>query len=195
MIDLIKLIELFISRKDKFKKADERYERRIEFFSKVKLINEDETLSPEIRKALLDSAAQKLTGSPRGGYEIVEYFINTKKFINFEIVAPSVWFWDESIEKVYDENQKLIDIKLNEKGFKKEMLYLGFTIFFFFTITIFFILSGNNLINLIDANIYIGKQILGFFLVLIILFFFFITIVMGILFLTHRELPDLLSKK
>lgn len=195
MIDLIKLIELFVGRKDKFKKADERYERRIEFFSKVKLINEDKTLSPEIRKALLDSAAQKLTGSPRGGYEIVEYFINSKKFINFEIVAPSVWFWDESIEKIYDENHKLVEIKLNEKGYKREKRYLSITVFFFFTITIFFVLSGNNLINLIDANLYIGKQILGYILVLIILFFFFVTTVMGILYMTHKELPDLLSKK
>ncbi|ENV64247.1 hypothetical protein F949_01636 [Acinetobacter junii NIPH 182] len=192
---LVKLIEILLNRKDKFKKADERYERRIEFFSKVKLINEDETLSPEIRKALLDSAAQKLTGSPRGGYEIVEYFINTKKFINFEIVAPSVWFWDESIEKVYDQNQKLIDIKLNEKGYKKEKNYLGFTVFFFFSITIFLMLSANNLINFIDANLYIGKQILGVFMVFIILFFFVATTIMGILFLTHKELPDLLSKK
>lgn len=190
----VKLIEILANRKDKFKKADERYDRRIEFFRRVKEIDDDASLTPEIRKALLDSAAQKLTGSPRGGYEVVDYFIRNGKFINFEIIAPSVWFWDESIEKIYDENNKLVNIELNEKGYKKERRHLALSVFVMLMMTVFYILLGNKFINFISANFYINTFVLGIFFIGVILFFFGMAILMGVLFMTHIELPDLLKK-
>lgn len=192
---LIKLIEIFLNRKDKFKKADERYARRVEFFEKVQSIKEDNDLSEEARRALLDSAAQKLTGSPRVTYEVVDYYIRNKEFINFEVIAPSVWFWDESIKKSYDSESKLINIELDQHGYKKEKKYLGFSVFVMFLITVYFLLLGHKMVNFLAGSFYVSKSILGPIFLLIPFLFFCFMIFMGVLYMSHNELPELLVKK
>lgn len=63
MIDLMKAIELFINRKDKFKKAEERATRREVFFKEIAELDNNESLDEDRKRAMKNSAAQKLTGS------------------------------------------------------------------------------------------------------------------------------------
>lgn len=193
MIDLIKLIELFFGRKDKFKKAEDRFLRRKDFFKDVKEIQDDKTTSDEVKRALLNSAAQKLTGSPRSTYELVNYYFHHKSYINFEAVAPAVWFWEDSISKTYDENNKLIKVEINKEGFSKEQRNLKISFYFLFFVTIYFLIFGNSIINYFAKSFFISENIIGTVLVCTFLFFFCMTVLIGILKLSHQDLPRLVQ--
>ncbi|WP_312049214.1 hypothetical protein [Acinetobacter courvalinii] len=190
---LIKLIELFMGRKDKFKKAEDKFLRRKEFFKDVKEIQEDKTTSDVEKRALLNSAAQKLTGSPRSTYEIVNYYLNHKSYVNFEAVAPSVWFWEESVTKTYDDDNQLIKIEIDKNGFKKERRNLRFSFYFLFSATMYFLIFGNLMANYLANNFYMSKQITGLVLIGFFLFLFISTVVVGILKLSHQDLPRLVE--
>ncbi|UTO20590.1 hypothetical protein NGC85_05780 [Acinetobacter sp. Z1] len=190
---LIKLIEVLLGRKDKFKKAEDRFLRRKEYFKDVKEIQDDLTTSDEVKRALLNSAAQKLTGSPRSTYELVNYYFNHKRYVNFEAVAPSVWFWEESVSKVYDENNELIKVEINQNGFKKERRNLRISFYFLFFATIYFLIFGNLMANYIAKNFYISNQITGLVLICFLLFLFIATVIVGILKLSHQDLPKLVE--
>lgn len=190
---LIKLIEVLLGRKDKFKKAEDRFLRRKEYFKDVKEIQDDLTTSDEVKRALLNSAAQKLTGSPRSTYELVNYYFNHKSYVNFEAVAPSVWFWEESVSKVYNENNELIKVEINQNGFKKERRNLRISFYFLFFATIYFLIFGNLMANYIAKNFYISNQITGLVLIGFLLFLFIATVIVGILKLSHQDLPKLVE--
>ncbi len=193
MIDLIKLIEIFLGRKDKFRKAEERYQRRIEFFKNVKEIKEDDSTTEEVKRALLNSAAQKLTGSSRSTYELVNYYFHHKSYVNFEAVAPSVWFWEDSISKIYDDTNELVKVEINKKGFNKEQRNLRISFYFLFFVTIYFLIFGNSIINYLAKSFFISKNIVGIVLICMFSFFFCMTVLVGILKLSHKDLPRLVQ--
>ena len=60
-----------------------------------------------------NSAAQKLTGSGLVTYELVDYYYKNPNFVNFEIIAPIVAFWDQTLIKTYDDKEQIIKLEFN----------------------------------------------------------------------------------
>lgn len=103
---LWKAFELYINRKDKFIKAEERFKRRLAFFEEVKKLDENNDLYEHEKKTIRNSLAQIVCGSRLVDYELVEYYYSHKKFRNFDVIVPIGSFWDESIVKEYDSSGK-----------------------------------------------------------------------------------------
>ncbi|UUM26656.1 hypothetical protein NQU59_13280 [Acinetobacter colistiniresistens] len=64
--------------------------------------------------------AQIVCGSGLVDYELVEYYQKNKNYRNFEVIAPIVAYWDESITKELDETGKIKKIQINEKNMPKK---------------------------------------------------------------------------
>ncbi|MCK4107915.1 hypothetical protein [Acinetobacter radioresistens] len=193
MIDFTKLLELYISRKDKFKKAEERLKRREVFFEEILAIEKNTNLSWNQKRVMKDSAAQKLTGNGLATYEFVDYYCRHPDFINFEIISPMVAFWDQTLIKTYDDEKKIIKLEFNTIVYWKEKIFSFLSCALLFFAIFFFGNYGNTIINFISSNFYISSEVIGiaylaFILVLVGIFFFF-----TFLFLTLLDLKRLVK--
>jgi len=161
MIDFTKLIELYISRKDKFSKSEDRAKRRTEYFNEISEINSDKEMSLEEKRARKNSAAQKLTGNGLASQELVDYYFRHPDFINFEVIAPIVGFWEQVLIKIYDEQGIIIKLQLNKTKYSKEvvMAISSLVIFAFFYLALLHL--GNGFINYMVVNFYISKSVMG----------------------------------
>lgn len=168
MIDFTKLIELYISRKDKFVKSDDRAKRRVDYFNEISEVEASTEMSHEEKRARKNSAAQKLTGNGLASQELVDYYFRHADFINFEIIAPIVGFWDQILIKAVDDDGKITKLELDSKAYRKEV---GLAVGSLLTTFILFLLLinwGGAFINFIANNYYLGKGIVGIaYLVLI----------------------------
>lgn len=144
---LWKAFELYLNRKDKFIKAEERLKRRLTFFEEVKKLDENNDLDEHEKRSIRNSLAQIVCGSRLVDYELVEYYQKNKNFRNFEVIAPIVAFWDESIVKEYDSSGKLKLIKIHEKKYRSEKINSISSLFFIFSMAILFILFYQRVIN------------------------------------------------
>ena len=193
MIDFTKLLELYISRKDKYLKSDERAKRRSEYFKEISEIESDTKMSSEEKRARKNSAAQKLTGSGLASQEIVDYYYRHSDFINFETIAPIVGFWEQILIKKYDEQNRIIKLQLDTKKYFKEIgLSIGSTIIFIF---VFFlsIKFGNTFVNFMVTNLHLSKSFFGILYLILISPLFFMSLFMLYLFLNLSDLNRLVK--
>ncbi|QQC82813.1 hypothetical protein I9054_011220 [Acinetobacter bereziniae] len=193
MIEITKLIELYINRKDKFKKADERLSRRQEYFKGIELIEANKDLNSNEKRALLNSAAQKLTGSGLVTFEFADYYLRHPSFINFEIISPMVAFWDQMLIKTYDEKQKIIKLEINRVKYVKEIASALFSSLFMAIVIFIFVRNGNQIINYLSDNFYVSKSFLGLAYLLFILLLVGLFILFNFIFLTLSDLKRLVK--
>ncbi|MCH7294100.1 hypothetical protein [Acinetobacter higginsii] len=195
MIDINKLIEVWITRKDKFKKADERAKRREDFFKEIKLIEDEEKdgLDLSIVRAKKNSAAQKLTGSGLVTYEFVDYYLKNPNFINFEIISPMVAFWDETIQKTYDSENKIIKIEIKPWTFRKELLFCFLACAFNFFMIWLTLHLASGTIKYLAYSLHLSESLIGLVYSILPLFFFCLVIFFGVLFLTLTDLKRLVK--
>ncbi|WP_312586420.1 hypothetical protein [Acinetobacter sp.] len=193
MIDITKLIEIYISRKDKFKKAEERLKRREAYFEEISAIEKNQNLDPYQKRAMKNSAAQKLAGSGLATYEFVDYYCRHPDFINFEVISPMVAYWDQTLIKTYDEGERIVKLEFNKKAYWKEMIFSFISWLFVLVGLIFFAIQANVIINLISSNYYINKNIVGIAYLIFILGLVGITLFFGFLFLTLLDLKRLVK--
>ncbi len=191
MIDLMKLIELIVNRKDKFRKAEERFNRKSDYFLEISEIDKDDSLSPHSKRAMKNAAAQKLSGSGLATFEVLDYYNRHPDFTNFEIVAPLVIYWDDVLIKAYDENSILTKLEINEIAFKKEKRNLNFSIIFISFVAIFFLVKGNTIIHFIANNFYINKGVIGAVILGLMVFFILLIIIFLILLMNLLDLRRL----
>lgn len=161
MIDLTKLIELYISRKDKFAKSEDRARRRLEYFSEISEIESNKDMSSDEKRARKNSAAQKLTGNGLASYDLVDYYFRHPNFINFEVIAPIVGFWDQVLIKTTDENERITKLDLNMKTYSKEVAMALFSLTFIAFIFLVCISLGGRFINYMAVNYYMSKSVIG----------------------------------
>lgn len=161
MIDFTKLIELYISRKDSFAKSENRANRRKEYFKEISEINSEKEMSVDEKRARKNSSAQKLTGNGLVSHELVDYYFRHPSFINFEVVAPIVGFWDQVLIKIYDENGSIIELQLNKAKYSKELAMAIFSIIFFAFVYLVLLNLGNSFINYMVGNFYLSKSFLS----------------------------------
>lgn len=193
MIDLTKLIELYISRKDKFAKSADRAKRRFEYFSEVSEIDTNTDMSSEEKRARKNSAAQKLTGNGLASYELVDYYYRHPDFINFEVIAPIVGFWDQVLIKTTDENGRITKLDLDLKIYSKEIAMAIFSLIFFVMIFIVFLSLGNRFINYMVMNFYISKSVMGIAYLILISPVFFMFLFLFYWFLNLTDLKRLVK--
>ncbi|MGC3818636.1 hypothetical protein [Acinetobacter sp. G11] len=193
MIDITKLIEIYISRKDKFKKAEERLKRRETYFEEISAIEINQNLNPSQKRAMKNSAAQKLAGSGLATYEFIDYYCRHPNFINFEIISPMVAYWDQTLIKTYDDEEKIIKIEFNKMAYWKEKLLSFFSCILLLIGLIFFAVQGNSIINFISSNYYINTNIIGIAYLIFILGLLGIFLFFGFLFLTLLDLKRLIK--
>lgn len=161
MIDITKLIELYISRKNKFVKSEERANRRNEYFNEINQIEAQASMSLEEKKARKNSAAQKLTGNGLTSHELVDYYYRKQDFINFEIIAPIVGLWDQVLIKIYDEDGTLIELQLNKRKYAKELVLAIVSLIFFAFIFLLLLAIGKGFIEYFAGNFFINKSVMG----------------------------------
>lgn len=137
---LWKIFELYLNRKDKFTKANERLERRLKFLNQVKEINANEQIDVNEKRAIKNGLAQIVCGSRLVDYDLVDYYYRNKNFRNFEVIAPLVAYWDESIIKEFDEAGILKKIIIDEKKYSIEKRNMISTCIFFFIVSTIFII-------------------------------------------------------
>ena len=178
MIDFTKLIELYISRKDKFIKSDDRAKRRNVYFSEISEIEKSTEMSLEEKRARKNSAAQKLTGNGLASQELVDYYFRHPDFINFEMIAPIVGFWDQVLIKTMDDNGRITKLDLNLKIYSKEVVMAISSMIFFAFIFLTLLTLGNWFINYMAMSFYISKSIMGVAYLILIspIFFMFLFI-------------------
>ncbi|MCH7333850.1 hypothetical protein [Acinetobacter modestus] len=195
MIDLGKLLEIWISRKDKFKKAEDRAKRREDFFNEIKLIEAEakDGLDQSIVRAKKNSAAQKLTGSGLVTYELVEYYLRHPNFINFEILSPMVGFWENVILKTYDEENKLIKIEIKRSAYRKELFLCFATCIFYFFIIWLLLQVAHGTIKYLAYNLHISESLVGMIYSVVPLLFFCLIVFFSFLFLTLLDLERLVK--
>lgn len=193
MIDFMKLIEIFINRKDKYKKAEERSKRREMYFDEITSIENNPNLDANQKRALKNSAAQKLTGSGLATYEFLDYYYRHPDFINFEILSPMVAFWDQTLIKTYDNEKRIIKLEFNESAYWKELSFAFLSCIFLLAGLTFFAKQGNAIINFISSNYYINTNIIGVAYLIFILGLIGITLFFGFLFLTLLDLKRLVK--
>ncbi|WP_336942856.1 hypothetical protein [Acinetobacter modestus] len=194
MIDLGKLLEIWISRKDKFKKAEDRAKRREDFFNEIQLIEKEEKsgLDQSIVRAKKNSAAQKLTGSGLVTYEFVDYYLRNPNFINFETLSPMVGFWEDVIKKTY-QDEKLVKIEINNFLYCKE-LGMSISTFLFSLLMIFLtVIAGKSSIKFLAENLHLSESIIAIVYCAIPLLFVCLSIFFGYLFLTLVDLKRLVK--
>ncbi|PVZ90084.1 hypothetical protein C9426_01520 [Serratia sp. S1B] len=124
-----KILVLFLERKSKFKRAEERLTRREEFFDGIKKI--DNLDIEEYQKhARRNGLAQTLVGSRLVSYRLVDFVSRNKNIVNFETVSKDLAFWDTSLNIERDNDRNIIGITLNEDEYKKEKRMMLLTLFF-----------------------------------------------------------------
>lgn len=176
---LWKFFELYLNRKDKFTKASESLERRLKFLKEVKAIDENDEIDKNEKRAIKNSLAQIVCGSRLVDYDLVYYYYKNKSFRNFEIIAPLVAYWDESLIKEFDENSMLKKITIDEKKYTLEKRNMIGTFILFFMINIVFLLFYQKIINvfvtLFHMDSYIALYVCGslFLLITFLVFFAF----------------------
>ena len=112
-----KILLLFIERKDKYKHAEEKLQRRVDYFKELKTI-EESNLDEDEQRARRNALAQRLVGSQLVTFELVNYLIKNRNINNFEEVARRMAFWDASLNIERDNELNIIDIKLTRILFK-----------------------------------------------------------------------------
>lgn len=193
MIDFTKLIELYISRKDKFVKSDDRAKRRVDYFKEISEIEASAEMSREEKRARKNSAAQKLTGNGLASQELVDYYFRHPDFINFEIIAPIVGFWDQVLIKIHDEKGKIIELRLNKTKYSKEvaMAICSLILFAFFFLGLLHL--GSGFIDYMSNNFYISKGVMGVAYLVLISPIIFMFLFLFYLFLNLTDLKRLVK--
>jgi len=156
---LWKAFELYLNRKDKFIKAEERLKRRLAFFEEVKKLHENNDLDEHEKRSIRNSLAQIVCGSRLVDYELVEYYQKNKNFRNFEVIVPIVAFWDESIIKEYDESGRIKSLKIDEKKYSQEKRNTAFTLIYIFLVAILFIIFYQRVINVFVSTFHMDSYI------------------------------------
>ena len=124
MLELIyKVIVLFLDRKDKYKLAEEQFDRRIKYVDDLKKIEELKITETE-KHALRNSAAQALVGNRLASYNLVNYIFKNTKVVNIETIARVLAFWDTCLIIDKDPEGNIINIQINKKGYIQEKLLL-----------------------------------------------------------------------
>lgn len=168
---LWKAFELYLNRKDKFIKAEERLKRRLAFFEEVKKLDENNDLDEHEKRSIRNSLAQIVCGSRLVDYELVEYYQKNKNFRNFEVIVPIVAFWDESIIKEFDETGKIKQIKINEKKYIQEKIYMIFSNLFVFFVALLFLINYERVMNVFVSTFhmdsYFALYVCGFLFLII----------------------------
>ncbi len=136
-----KILLLFVERKNKFQRAEEKLERRIKYFEDIKAID-DLNVDEAEKRARKNTAAQALVGSEIVSYRLIEFLIKNKNIINYEIVAKTLALWDTSLKIDKNEDNQITGIYLNNFKFIKEKAILSLTLLlviflFIFSIYIF----------------------------------------------------------
>ncbi|EXE15319.1 hypothetical protein J559_0891 [Acinetobacter sp. 983759] len=194
MIELfLKLIELYIGRRDKFKKAGERLIRREQFFKDIDAIDSNTLIDEDRKRAMKNSLAQIITGSGLVTYELVDYYYRNPHFINFERIAGIVGFWDEVLIKEYDEDRRIIKLRLNRKKFIFEKTLLGMSVFFTFCFTVFALVGSKELNYFFVNTFYLNQNLVGIILVITCLSLMVFTISLLIMFLALCDLKRLVK--
>ncbi|AYA04577.1 hypothetical protein BEN74_18490 [Acinetobacter sp. WCHAc010034] len=193
MIDLMKAIELFINRKDKFKKAEERATRREVFFKEIAELDNNESFDADRKRAMKNSAAQKLTGSGLVTYELVDYYYKNPNFVNFEIIAPVVAFWDQTLIKTYDDKEQIIKLEFNRWAYRKEQLMALSSCMIMLLALWFFFNYGHAAIHAISSNLYISQSIVAIAYCILLLGLMSGFIFATFLFLTLMDLKRLIK--
>lgn len=176
---LWKIFELYLNRKDKFTKANERLDRRLKFLNQVKEINANEQIDVNEKRALKNGLAQIVCGSRLVDYDLVDYYYRNKNFRNFEVIAPLVAYWDESIIKEFDEAGILKKIIIDEKKYKVEKQNMISTCIFFLimNLIIFIFYQGfiGFFVNIFHMDPYVALYVCGvlFLSVTFLVFFTF----------------------
>lgn len=161
MISLDKLIELYTNRKDSFKKAEERSDRREKYFQEISAIKINNDLNEYRKRALKNSAAQKLSGSGLVTYEFVDYYCRNPNFTNFEIIAPIVFLWEQVLKKTYDESGNLIHLEIIWSKYIKELALSFMSFLFIGSLLALLIFKGNTIVNFFSSGFYVSQSIVG----------------------------------
>ena len=160
---LWKAFELYLNRKDKFIKAEERLKRRLTFFEEVKKLDESNDLDEHEKRAIRNSLAQIVCGSGLVDYELVEYYQKNKNYRNFEVIAPIVAYWDESITKEFDETGKIKQIQINEKKYAEEKRNMIASTAFLFFLVLLFLNRYEQIINALVSTFHMDSYIVLYF--------------------------------
>ncbi len=120
---IYKVIVFFLDRKDKYKLAEERFDRRIKYFEDLKKIEDLETDETE-KHARRNGAAQALVGNRLVSYHLVNYIFKQTKVVNTETIARSLAFWDTCLIIDKDLEGNIINIQINKKGYIQEKIFL-----------------------------------------------------------------------
>ncbi|WP_174492727.1 hypothetical protein [Acinetobacter sp. Marseille-Q1623] len=179
MLNLERLLELYLNRKDSFKKAEERMKRREEFFEQIKKIDQMNDVTEDQKRALKNSASQALAGKASVNFELMDYYHKKPEFVNFEIIAPLVFIWLDLIDKNYI-GTNLRDLRLKKVKYYKELLILTSQNILFTLIFIVLIKYASNCITFISSAFLIGNTIssigylcfLGLWLALLLFFIY-----------------------
>ena len=193
MIDFTKLIELYISRKNKYLKSEERAKRRIEYFKDISDIDADVNMSLDERRARKNSAAQKLTGTGLVSQEIVDYYYRHSDFINFETIAPIVGFWEQVLVKEYDEQDRIIKLWLDTRMYSKEIGMSIFSLIFFTALFFLLIRFSNTFINFMADSFYLSKSFFGVVYLILISPLFFMLLFLLYIFINLIDLKRLVK--
>lgn len=181
---ILKIIELFLTHhKNKFKKIEAVLERRQNFIDEVKKIEQNEDLTDDEKRALKNACAQLVCGSRAVNYELVDYYFRNKNFRNFEIIAPTIAFWEDAVSKEYDENGKIKSIKINAEKYKNERKNMLGTYIFTLLFIGWFCFSYNTFAHLLIKFLHVNLIASDYILVTIffILLFFSFWALYGVL--------------
>lgn len=118
-----KILLLFIGRKDKYKHAEEKLQRRVDYFKELKTI-EDSNLDEEEKRARRNAIAQLLVGSQLVSFELVDFLVKNININNFEVVAKTLALWDTSLKIDRNKDKKIIGITINPDEYRKEKVML-----------------------------------------------------------------------
>lgn len=190
MIDLNKFLEIWISRKDKFKKADERANRRNDYFNEIKKIDSDTDLDEDQKRVLKDSAAQKLTGSSLVTHQFVSYFLRNNYSSNFEIIAATVAFWGSCISFYDLEDGYITRIEIHNVNYWCNLLMCFISCVGLGALLVFLILNGGEVVNFLSTHYHISATIFGAIYLGFVLIIFFIVLFFFYLYITLLEVKS-----
>lgn len=175
----LQLIEIFIRRKDKFNKAEDRARRRDKYFTEIKAIDQNPNFDEDQKRVLKDSAAQNLTGSSLVTHQFVNYFLRKNYSSNFEISAATVAFWGSCIYFYDLEDGYITRIEINKFNYWCNLFMCFITCSGLGVVLVLLVLNGGEAVNFLSTNYHISATIIGalylglVFLILCISVFFF----------------------
>ena len=117
-------------------------------------------MSKEEKRARKNSAAQKLTGNGLASQELVDYYFRHPDFINFEIIAPIVGFWDQILIKTIDDG-KITRLEIDLKAYRKEVGLASGSLLIISLIFLLLLNWGSGFIHFMANNYYLGKGVAG----------------------------------